>query len=128
MSIELSVRKMKSLLDSLSKKSNAERRIIMQLAHDVCTASRFIHLDTWRFCAKYKYVKDTILPTLERAKRELTALLDSESLEKVDKEIISSYIENDKDRIKNLRENYLQGKPSAFRPDHMLSEPESSVG
>ena len=122
MSIRLSVKNMESLLAARGEKRN------MRWAHDVCTASRFVHIDVWRFCAKYNYVENTILPLLKRAITELLAQLDSESLEDAEKETIASYVKNDDDRIKNLKENYLQGKPSAFRPDDTLSEPQSQVG
>jgi len=121
MSVTLSVRTMQSLLARPAEERD------MQWAHEVCTASRFIHLDVWRFCAKYDYAEGTILPLLKEARSQLLALRDADILEDADRNIIDSYVKNDYDRMKNLRDNYLQGRASAFRPDDLLSEPEYDV-
>ena len=112
MSVELSCKEMNKLL------AVPRGRRDMRWAHDVCTISRFIHINVWRFCPQRDYVRDTVIPLLKKAKRELLGLSNTK---RVDKEKIEQYVANDEKRINNLEKNYLHGKPSAFIPNHKLS-------
>lgn len=96
-------------------------------AHDLCTASRFIHINVWRFCPKHDEVRNTVLPLLKDAKRELLCLIQNTSVEEARKKI-GEYASNDEKRIANIEKNYLSGKLSAFLPDHKLSEPPAQAG
>lgn len=118
MSIELSVRKMESLLKRPPEKRDGT------WAHDLCTASRFVHIDVWRYCPQQLYVRDEIVPLLVRAEKELKGLVG----EQFDKKKVEQYILNDRRRISNISDRYLQGKASAFRPESSLSEAEAQVG
>jgi hypothetical protein len=110
-----SVTKVKALL----KVSPKERGL--EWAHSVCTASRFVHIDVWRFCPPCEEVKTEGLPLLEKAHDELSRLLGKQGL---DGGKINDYMKNDMARIKNLRDNYLMGQPSAFRPEDKATWPE----
>lgn len=129
-------------------------------AHDVCTASRFVHVDVWVRSLDREYVRDTVLTVLRSSLEALQALVSDKRLvkenernslgnavfallcsalalfglkvgkvlEKDTKALILEYIENEKLRIRNIEENYLKGKPSAFVPDDLISEPQKGVG
>jgi len=113
--VSLSILKMKSLLAVPLKMRN------VAWAHDTCTTSRFIHLDVWRFGLKRQYVEKRVLPLLIQAKAELRALAES-GVEVSDREKIYMYMRNDELRIKNIQENYLNGKPSGCVPNDTISD------
>ena len=119
MSYELSVKQMRSLLALSEDDRN------MDWAHDVCTMSRFVHINVWKFCAPREYVRTQVIPLLENAKKQLLNLANMKGF---DTSKILDYAENDTARIKNLKDNYLEQKPSAFRPGDKLSEPEFKAG
>lgn len=123
LNIALSIAKMQSLL-SMPK----ENRQIMQWAHDVCTTSRFIHICVWKFCPEHDYVRLTVIPLLMTAMKELLTAKDSSGLDEPQKKQIALYVENDELRLRNIEENYLKCRPSAFVPDNKLSELEAAVG
>jgi len=119
MSVKLSMKTMESLLALPVKKRD------MRWAHDVCTASRFIHINVWRFCTPRKQVETDVIPLLKKARDKLRELMGKKGFNDTK---LSQYVENDTRRISNLEDNYLKGRFSAFRPDDTLSGPESQVG
>jgi len=116
MTLMLSCQRMKRLL-AMPRTKRQET-----WAHDVCTASRFIHIDVWRRCAKHDEVENDVLPLLKEAKEELSCLMRATGDEDA-RNKICEYVANDEKRILNIENNYLASKPSGFMPDHMLSEP-----
>lgn len=117
MSIRFNIMKTEALLEESKERRN------LKWAHRVCTFSRFIHIDVWRFCPGHEHTINKIIPLLRKAQEECLTLLDSQQLREDEKKEVTHYIKNVKDRIRNLEENYLQGKHSAFRPGHTLTEP-----
>jgi len=115
MSLVLSIERLESLIMVPVDKWDAE------WAREVCTASRFVHLNVWIFTPKREQARD-IIKLLQRARKDLLSMVNSGDFDK-DKKVIEPYIENVGGRIRNLKENYLVGKPSAFVPDDKLSEP-----
>lgn len=121
MSLQQSIAKISFLLEVPDEKRD------MKWAHDMCTASRFIHLDVWKFCSEHKCVEDTVIPLLgDKIPKAVNAMLKKNFSEKEKKEI-SVYLKNVELRKNNLEMNYLKGKPSAFVPDSMISEWEAVV-
>jgi len=112
----LSVITLRDLIERDEELWNAE------WSHDVCTAGRFVHIDVWtRFLGK-DYVESTVIPLLEKAKEKLLKFKSHEGLSPNDIARIKVYIENNARRTKNIRENYLKAKPSAFTPEDKISE------
>jgi hypothetical protein len=89
-------------------------------AHEVCTASRYVHINVWRFSPDH-VIAQTIISLLERARNELLSIRNSGDFDK-DKHKVDSYIKNITSRVKNLKENYLKGNPSDFVPQDKLSQ------
>lgn len=83
-------------------------------AHELCTVSRFIHVGIWRELPGREWVRQEVLPLLERAQREFTDTGECVRLDKKAKEKMRHYCRNLELRMQNIVENYLQGKPSAF--------------
>jgi hypothetical protein len=99
----------------------------MEWARRVCTTSRYLHVDVWRFCLKHDYVRKDVLPLLREARRKLRSLARRKDLEDGQGSKIREYVENDELRISNIEKNYLKGKKSAFVPDSMISMLESEA-
>lgn len=116
MSVELSCWEMEKLLAIPKGRRDAG------WAHDVCTKSRFLHINVWRFCARRDQVAREVIPLLKKARKELLSLLNNRGF-KGNRDKVREYVANDEKRIENLEKTYLQGKPSAFIPNHKLSEP-----
>lgn len=112
MSLVLSIERLESLIMVPVDKRD------VRWAHQICTASRFVHINVWRFAPERKQARD-IIKLLQRARKELLSMVNSGDFDK-DKEEIETYNENVGRRIRNVEENYLAGKPSAFVPDHKL--------
>jgi len=94
----------------------------MKWINDVCTTSRFIHLDVWRMALSSEFVNSRIIPLLREAKEELTLKLHSKNITKSEKEAINIYRKNLNSRIENIVKQYLRGLPSSFAPDSILRE------
>ena len=108
------IKQMKELLEVPKKERNAK------WGHDVCTESRFIHIDVWQSCPDRKIVVGEIIPLLKEAGKGLFELTSSNTIEETDRLEIEKYAHNDILRIKNLEENYAKGRMSAFVPDETL--------
>lgn len=91
--------------------------------HSICTVSRMIHLNVWRFCPERKYVESNVVKLLKRAQNELRSMANCGDFTPSEIARINQYLQNIDNRIDNIRSNYLEGRPSAFRPDDSLSEP-----
>lgn len=115
MSLVLSVERLESLI-MVPVESRGPK-----WGYQICTASRFVHINVWTFSPKSKPVRD-IIRLLVRAQKELLSMVNSGDFSK-DKKKIQEYIDNIGTRIDNIKRNYLRGKPSGFAPDHKLSEP-----
>jgi hypothetical protein len=118
MSIRLAVRKFEGLADG---PKNEKGR--MTWARNVCIESRSVHVATWRFCPPRDFVAETALPLLLRAQKKLRELVGIKDLPNEEREKLETYSRNLELRIRNIAENYLHGRPSAFIPDDKLSEP-----
>ena len=109
MNLTSCVAEMKDLLSSEIHNLNS--------AHQVCTASRMIHIGVWVECPSKEYVTNTVLPLLKKAEESLVAL-GEDVLEGDERRKVARYANNDRARFRNIKENYLEGKPSAFAPDN----------
>jgi hypothetical protein len=118
MSVSVAVERTKNVL---ARGENS--RDPMRWAHDVCTASRAVHVGVWRFCPEQMYVEEKVLPLLHSAHEKLHSLLKGNDLTAADKEKVATYATNVELRMRNISGNYLKGKPSAFIPEDKLSEP-----
>lgn len=118
MSIRLAARKFEGLVDG---PKNEQGR--MTWARDVCIGSRSIHVATWRFCPPREFVTETVLPLLLCAQKKLSELVGVKDLSSEDRKKLKTYARNLDLRIRNISDNYLRGRPSAFIPDDTLSEP-----
>jgi hypothetical protein len=106
-------------MEKLLKRPKSKRD--MGWAHDVCTVGRSLHVDVWDEWWEDDYVEGTVLDLLKRAVTGLEQLSASEKNARR-RCTIQEYSVNDKMRIKNITDNYLQGKLSEFPPDSTLSE------
>lgn len=84
-------------------------------AYNVCVLSRHVHINVWDDCPQAEIVEG-IIGLLNRARDQIRKL-DVKGYSQHDKEEVDVHIINIGRRIKNLHDNYLQGKPSDFRPD-----------
>ncbi|HUT28548.1 MAG TPA: hypothetical protein VMX13_02060 [Sedimentisphaerales bacterium] len=119
MSLVLSIQKLESMIMVPVEERNVE------WAHDICTSSRFVHVNVWRFQPDRKRVRD-IIELLERARSELLSILNSGDYDN-DRKKFQEYIDNVGARVANLKNNYLTGKPSAFAPHDKISEQRHEV-
>jgi len=93
----------------------------MDWAHDVCTASRLIHVDIWTLHLSHAFVKKAALPLMKEALDALDNLMNS-GKDSLDVELLEAYGMNNSDRIDNIEKNYLKGKSSAFIAHNRLRE------
>ena len=112
MKVQIYIAKLKSLLGVPIKKRN------LAWAKEVCTCSRFIHINVWRFCEERGYVEGQIVMLLKKAAKGIAALGES----KGEEEKFEVYKCNIEKRVVNIEKNYLKGKRSAFVPDDMISK------
>lgn len=117
MSLVLSI----DMLDRLLRVPVQERK--MAWAHDICTASRFVHVEVWSSSCENEFVEDKVIPLLSKAQAVLNAMLETDDSDTAMREALQLTIRNIGYRIENLCGNYLKGMPSVFRPDPKLSEP-----
>jgi len=92
-------------------------------AHTCCKASREVHEGVWALQTKADEVLTEILPLLENVKQEMDAL----PIPRRGKlrKYIGAFSRNVGQRIDNLRDNYVEGNPSAFAPSSLLEEAEA---
>jgi len=107
MNLSICIARMRSLLSRKDRDAD--------WAHDVCTASRMIHIGVWAECPGKDEVRSTVLPLLKQAAVAIAAIGDG--LDGEGREMLDRYAKNDELRWANIKENYLQDKPSAFAPD-----------
>lgn len=86
--------------------------------HMWCRLSRLIHIAIWDECPEPKYTQK-IIEILTEVTNQLCAL-DTRGYDQDEKQRIKRHLRNIKLRIKNLKDNYTQGKPSDFAPDDKL--------
>ena len=106
--------RLKSMLDVPVEKRD------MVWAHDLCTCSRFVHVNVWRFCPEPRVVEREIIPLLKQSQKELSALRARRDLREGEKKKISEYGANARLRLRNIEQNYVRGKRSAFLPTDKL--------
>lgn len=117
MSIEMQVNPFRVAEELLSSK-----KIDMEVAHELCTVSRFLHIYVWtrqtgpEETQRAITLMTRISCTLEGF-CETEAMLDNEA-----KGRLPEYMENNRRRIANITDNYLYDKPSAFLPEDKISE------
>ncbi len=114
--IDSSIQNLKSLIEARESGRNPD------WAHAVCTASRFIHVYVWRECPPREYVKSEVVPLLKEAEKAIRVLADSGAYDEETEHVLGVYADNDALRIKNIEENYLLGRLSAFRPEEKIKE------
>lgn len=102
-------------LRSLLKIPRRERGV--GWAHEVCTYSRYIHINIWSDRPSINYVKNEILDKLLKNATSQTEVLGKlDRFNEVERNEIMHFNQNDKLRVKNLEENFLNGLPSDFDP------------
>ena len=84
--------------------------------HELCNVSRYIHLDVWGCCCEHSYVEEAVLQLFRKTVRELDAMATVGGISSAMKRAVVVAKRNVTIRIKNLEENYLQGKPSRCEP------------
>ena len=109
------------MLDRLLRVPAQERK--MAWAHDICTASRLVHVEVWSSSCENEFVEHKVIPLLSKAQAVLNAMRETDDSDTAKKEALQFTIRNIGYRIENLRGNYLKGMPPVFRPDPKLSEP-----
>jgi len=92
-------------------------------AHTCCKASRKVHEGVWELQIKADEVLTEILPLLENVKQEMDALRIPRRGKL--RKYIEAFSRNVGQRIDNLRDNYVEGNPSAFAPSSLLEEVEA---
>lgn len=90
---------------------------------EVCRHSKLIHINVWRFYVERWYVEHKVLPLLNKIIGEIAAL----GKRKSGKSGLDVYGSNVAKRVKNLKENYLEGKRSAFVPGDKIREMKSAI-
>ena len=92
---------------------NAPDVVDLAWAHGQCQGSEELHEAVWRWETDRSDVQSKVIPALQEA----LELMQSAKVEEQHKKLLGRYIGNVDARIGNLRDNYLKGLPSAFRPD-----------
>lgn len=123
MNLMFYIDRMKYLLDDVL----ADERGV-EWGHDVCTCSRFVHINTWKSCSDRDCVKKEVIPLLTRARDDVLAAREGGGGSCADKKKLTEYADNIETRIKNIANNYMQGKSSAFVPKDKISEWEAAAG
>jgi hypothetical protein len=90
-------------------------------AHDVCAASRDIHMDVWTSCPPLEYVRETVIPLLTRANKALLHVART-SQTPAERQQVNCYAENEELRLRNIIDNYCTGKPSALLPHYLIND------
>lgn len=99
-----------------------KRKRDFRWAHEVCTMSRFIHLNVWTSCAEDEYVKRQVLPLLKKAAHELEAIRKAGGQDNDTKIALLATRRNVEARIRNLQTNFLAGKLSDFMPEDRIGK------
>ena len=107
--LDVAVEELEILLSVAPEERNA------RWAYNVCVLSRHVHINVWDDCPRPEIVEG-IIELLNSALDEI-GKLDVKVYSQHDKEEVDVHIRNIRRRIKNLKDNYLKGKPSDFRPD-----------
>ena len=74
----------------------------LEWAHYLCTYSRYLYLNVWKYRCSVDRVRDNIIPILKNAKALIARLVQEYDLSKKDKSDLAKYEENISLRIKNL--------------------------
>ena len=74
----------------------------LEWAHYLCTYSRYVYLNVWKYRCSVDRVRDNIIPILKNAKSLIERLAQECDLSKKDKMDLTKYGENIGLRIKNL--------------------------
>lgn len=83
-----------------------------QWAYLCCKRSRQVHEDVWELQIKPSQVLTEILPLLENVRQEMDVFIESRTGKL--RQLLKVFSRNIDRRIDNLRNNYVEGKPSAF--------------
>ena len=75
----------------------------LKWAHYVCTYSRYVYLNVFKYRPSAKRVRNEVIPILENAKAAIGDLLQRCDLGKEDESDLTHYIENISIRIENLK-------------------------
>ncbi|MFC1635020.1 hypothetical protein ACFL5Z_09270 [Planctomycetota bacterium] len=114
-----------SVLNKTKINKNSPTTAKMQLAHYLCSYSRYVHVNAWRFRISINRVKKTIRNELEKAEQKIRKMLESGKLAKAQKQKLSHYARNIAARKKNLLDNFCTGRPSEY--EIHIRHPASSV-
>ena len=91
---------------------------LIRRAHDICTYSRFVHMNVWRDRITTKRVQEDVILLLENAEKKVNELKEYCVSAKNKKEI-AGWVTNIQLRTKNLRVNYVNGRHSDFAWDEI---------
>ena len=112
--LDVSVTCLRNLLKVPSENRSAE------WGHHCCTYSRFVHVRVWMECPSRESLIRNVIPLLKKIKKELLELCDRDDISEGDRQRIAAYAANFRMRIRNIENNYMKQKPSAFLPDEQL--------
>jgi len=102
-------------LRSLLDVPPAERGV--SWAHEVCTYSRYIHINVWTERPSIRYVRKEIVgKLLNKAAREVEVLATLNRFNEVERSEIQHFHKNISLRVENIKNNFLSGRPSDFDP------------
>ena len=110
MSISLHLKKFNYILESEEPNSTNAR--------ELCKLSRRIHLSVWGEFKPKEYIESEVLPSFIKGIHFISQLIKEKSEADSD---LECFQRNIKIRYLNLRDNYLNGKRSAFIPEDDLS-------
>ena len=79
---------------------------------DGCFVSRKVHGAVWEWEPEVEYVRDVVIPQLEELRDAVAAAKPVGEYA----DSLGVYAQNVNIRIQNLRDHYLEGKPSSFDP------------
>ena len=94
----------------------------MVWVHRICNITRLVHIDVWQQLHSRELVNEQVIPLLQYVRETLISMLSSRSLTESEKELLRVHCENVTARIQNVKENYLNIKPSDFLPDSKLRD------
>jgi len=89
-----------------------------QWAHDMCALSRSIHVEVWEIRPNLQYVRDRVLPLLQKTSKAVNAVPRTGEYG----QLVGAFAENIAARANNIANNYLNGKPSDFLPNARLQD------
>ena len=93
-------------------------------AENHCRNSRLIHVAIWQWEHDHEYVRDTVIPLLEKTRTAILAA--AENMPDDVQKYFADFADNVAVRTANLKERYLKGLKSKIRLRDLLRLPSPS--